>query len=230
MGRGEPGGVRRLVPGLVGLHYLDLPGSALHVLSASGAGGRPGLGRSRSPHRPLILNGLALIVGGYVLTFAARLDWGPGLVLVQRYQLVPQLGLSLLLAIAARPWLARCEARPGLVPAALVVLTGLLFVFHAPEMIAQARLYRFPNQVRTLAVLDRLATVCRAKGVTREQAILTLNAFRPKWAYGDPRTLGVNPLLMLPETAVRSRVPDADVRATVLAALTSLARAALPPA
>jgi hypothetical protein len=175
----------------------------------------------------LILSGLALIVGGYVLAFAARLDWGPGLVLVQRYELVPLVGFSLLLAIAARPWLARCETRPGLVPAALVVLTGSLFVLHAPEIIAQARQYRFPDQVRTLAALDRLAAVCRAKGVTREQAILTLNAFRPKWAYGDPHSLGINPLLMLPETAVRSKVPNAEVRATVWAALTPSDRATL---
>lgn len=101
-----------------------------------------------------------------------------------------------------------------------MALAGLLLVLHGPEMIAQARQYRFPSQVQTLAALDRLAVVCRTKGITREQAVLAVNAFRPRWAYGTPRTLGVNPLLMLPETAERPRLSNAEVRATVWTALT----------
>jgi hypothetical protein len=215
-----------LVPGLFGVQRFDPPAWALHVLSSFGLLGVLAAA-ARSRHRPLILGGLFLIVGGYLLTFPARLAWGAGLVLVQRYQLLPQLGLSLLLGVAAQAWLERWAARPALVAAALVVVMGLLVFLHATEMIAQSRRYRFPGQGRTLAALDRLGAVCRAKGVTREQAMEALSAFRPRWAYDDPRTLGVNPLFMLPEIAVPSCVRSDDVRGVLWAAMTPADRALL---
>ena len=103
-----------LASGLIGLENSDrwLGGSGDLVLGALLLMGTFAWG-SRSPLRPLLIGGLALILGGYGLTYPIRNFFGPHwLMEVGRYHLFPQLGFVLVLVGASRPLLARFDRRP----------------------------------------------------------------------------------------------------------------------
>lgn len=215
-----------LVPALFSLRTLPTTGSAgvaMSVLSAATAVGLLLRARQEPGDRPMILGGLLLIVGGYALTFCARAGVpGRALMETQRYHLFPMLGLVFVLT----PWLRRACDRwfAGPIPGAwgAVVLAAVLLVLHQSEMRGRARFLKFPDQARTLAALDRLEAVCVREGVTRAQALAALDPVEAPWA-PEGRSLFV----MLGPCAPSPRVPDPDVKATLLASLTPTERPAV---
>ena len=65
----------------------------------------------RSPCRPMVLGGLAAVLGGYGMTYGVRNVFGTHwLMEVQRYHLFPQFGFVLIMASVARPCLERFDA------------------------------------------------------------------------------------------------------------------------
>jgi hypothetical protein len=177
----------------------------------------------RSQLRPLFLGGLALILGGYGLTYSVRNFFGPHwLMEVQRYHLFPQLGFVLVLVGVSRPLLARFDARPRSALLAALVLASLLLVAHRPMMRLRAKAYRFPDQARTLKALEHLERLCREYRITREQALAALDPIRTRWFPHDS-----NALRMLAASVPGSGLADGRVRSTLLAALSLSDREAL---
>jgi hypothetical protein len=213
-----------LAAGLIGLDNadrwqgggLDLVLGALLLIGALAWG-------LRSPLRPLLLGGLALMLGGYALTYGVRNFFGPHwLMEVQRYHLFPQLGFVLVLVGVSRPGLARFDVRPRSTLLFATVLAFLLLAAHRPMMRMRARAYRFPDQARTLKALDRLEGLCREYCITRRQALAALDPIRPSWFPHDS-----NALTMLAASVPTSGLPDDRVRPTLLAALALSEREAL---
>jgi hypothetical protein len=177
----------------------------------------------RSPLRPLLLGGLALILSGYGLTYSVRNFFGPHwLMEVQRYHLFPQLGFVLVLVGLSRRALARFDARPRSILVFAMVLAFLLLSVHRPMMRLRARAYRFPDQARTLKALERLEGLCRKHRITREQALAALDPIRTRWFPHDS-----NALRMLAASVPSSGLADDRVRPTLLAALSLSEREAL---
>jgi hypothetical protein len=213
-----------LASGLIGLENTDrwLGGGLDLVLGALLLAGTL-VSALRSPLRPLLLGGLALILAGYGLTYSVRNFFGPHwLMEVQRYHLFPQLGFVLVLVGVSRPLLARFDARPRSALLAALVLASLLLVAHRPMMRMRARAYRFPDQACTLKALERLNRLCREQHITREQALAALDPIRTRWFPHDS-----NALRMLADSVPASGLADDRVRPTLLAALSLSEREAL---
>jgi hypothetical protein len=213
-----------LASGLLGLENADrwLGGGTDLVLGALLLVGTLAWGL-RSPLRPLLLGGLALMLGGYGLTYSVRNFFGPHwLMEVQRYHLFPQLGFVLVLVGVSLPWLARFDARQRSALLFATVLASLLLVAHRPMMRLRARAYRFPDQARTLKALERLEGLCREHRITRGQALAALDPIRPRWFPHDS-----NALTMLAESVPTPGLPDDRVRPRLLAALSLAEREAL---
>jgi len=158
-----------------------------------------------------------LIAGGYLLTYPFRVQSlpGPEVFFAGRYHLFPQAGLALLIGAAAAPILARLDAKVrGAGPAIAVVLAAVLMVENAGAIRVRAFWHHFPEQAGALRGLDRLAEVCRDRGITRSQALARLDPVLTRWTNPPYNILG-----MLPQTGDRPSVPDDAVRATVIAAL-----------
>jgi hypothetical protein len=212
-----------LGPGLVGLGNLDawMPRGLEFVLFGIGLVAALAWAR-RSPSRPLIAGGLWLILGGYGLTYSVRTIAGPHWLLeIGRYHLFPQLGVAFLVAAAARPALRRLDDRPRIGPAVAFGLAALLLAMHVAGLRDIGRSYRYPHQRQTLAAIDRLGAICRARGITYHQAVAALDPVRPAWA-GDK-----NAIQMVEPSALEGSVPQAQVRPILLAALPSADRQAL---
>jgi len=213
-----------LASGLIGLDNADrwLGGGLDLVLGALLVIGTLACGL-RSPLRPLLLGGLALILGGYGLTYSVRNLFGPHwLMEVQRYHLFPQLGFVLVLVGVSRTGLARFDARPRSTLLAATILASVLLAAHRPILETRARAYRFPDQARTLKALERLDGLCREHRITRRQALAALDPIRPSWFPHD-----ANALMMLADSVPTSGLPDDRVRPTLLAALELSEREAL---
>lgn len=176
--------------------------------------------RGRPAERSLWAGGLLLICGGYALTFTARAgEPGRALLETQRYHLFPMLGLVL----AAAPTFRRLfeGIRPQSVSSDWYVL-GLaiaLSLLNSSEMKGRARFLKYPDQVRTLAAIDRLGVICLQRGVTREQALHALDPIEAKWT-----PVGHSALAMLARGAARPAIADGAVKTTLLAALTPAER------
>ncbi|MFO0907481.1 MAG: hypothetical protein U0794_03830 [Isosphaeraceae bacterium] len=236
-----------LVPSLVGGRIraaaplsvaLTLGFTSVVVLAAWRGGPR---------HRPLLLGGLALMAGGYVLTYVPRaVEMGPALLSIQRYHLFPLLGLSFVAAGLAgsmgRRAVEVCDAQPSTSGWTLAALAMGLLVWHSGPRRGLATFLHDADQAPTLRALDQLHAVCVAGGITREQAIAALDPVGNRWT-----PAGENALDLLAAAADRPTRPDAQVRSFVLAALSdddrralcggmnatpylSLARASQPPA
>jgi hypothetical protein len=213
-----------LVPGLFGLPHLGQRWSDDLILGLFGTGFGISLlwARRSRANRPLVLGGLALIVGGYWLTFSARPGAGP---LVQRYHLFPHVGLVLWLACLLRPGLARLEGRPLVSPATTLGLALLILAPHVREIHRRGAWYRYPDQGKTLAALDHLGEICRARRITRAQAIAALDPIWRAWFPFEAEVFNV--LEMLPTWVESPGLPDPLVRPTLLAALTPAERGLL---
>jgi hypothetical protein len=206
-----------LLPGLLGLQRLgidDVLPPGLDVLLFLAAVMLVLAWARRHPQRPLILGGLLLIVGGYLLVYPFRVELsggGPALRRIQRYHLFPRVGLILLL-VAALPGLRRLGDRPALARWAPPMLAVALQLLHAPTMSVWSRFYAFPDQPATLAAIERLEVTCRRAGVTREQALRALDPIQTRWTALD----GLNALRLLGPGAAEGRIPDERVRSTLL--------------
>jgi hypothetical protein len=210
-----------LLPAVVGWRNIDglLPDAIELGLFAVGLAAIAWSARRSADPRPLVV-GAFLILAGYVLIYGSRHlpgddHWVLG---VERYHLFPQLGLTLILASALASLSRRLDRRP--VAGILVVSCSalLLLLVRADTLTTLSRFYRFPDQPRTLAALDRLAHVCRANGITRHQALRAFDPIRRKWfPAARPEVIG-----MIPETASVETMPDVRVRPTILSALDPL--------
>src|SRR5262249_5465366 len=136
----------------------------------------------------------------------------------------PQLGLALLAAAALRPVLKRLDNRPTVGLGVVTILAGLLLAIHLNELRLHDFYFTFPEQPRTIAVLDRVAGLCRREGITRSQALAALDPVRTRWF---PTELRMNALVLLPNTVATPRIPDDLVRSTLLAELSEAEREAL---
>ena len=193
-----------LVPSLFGLPNLSrtIPDPILAGMTLIGLGGSLAWAW-RSPRRPLILGGLALIVGGYLSTYATRASpeniWILG---VQRYHLIPQVGLIFLLAALTAARLSRLDPNIG---RALVATVGLAAVLAVPQYPRMKEVtdhwYRYPDQARALAATVRLEAICDREGITLEQSMRTLEPIQTRWF---PRESPFNPCCTC---SVRDRRP-----------------------
>ena len=209
-----------LMPGLFGLPNLigQVPGV---VLAASTMVGLlvTFFRAARSQHRPLIVGGVALIVGGYLSTYATRArpddDW---IFETQRYHLFPQIGLVCLIAAAVAPRLRRLDLDIGRGLFAAACLAAVLAIPHYPRMQAVAdKMFRFPDQSRALAATFRLEKACDREGITLPQAMMALDPIQTRWF---PHVGPFNPLLhLLPTGPTVARLPDRLVRPTLIASM-----------
>ena len=203
-----------LIPALIGLEDLSRWFARGWLIAATlglNLGAMAWAVRSRS--RALILLGVFLILGGYVLIFPFRTAGGREMMVHSaRYHLYPHLGLSILVATALRRPLGgpKGEVLAMAMWAALVAL-------HLPKMIAESSFYDYPNQSQTLVALERVRRICRAEGITSGQAIAALEPIRPHWMPLDAPGANVAPLIgFIPGP---SRVPDDEVRDRLLTKL-----------
>lgn len=213
-----------LVPGLFGIRNIDgwIPrGLDLTLFAVALAGVLFWAWRSR--YRPMILGGVALMLGGYGLTYPFRTVHGPHWILeVERYHLFPQLGIVLLLTPALRLFLKRWDERPRASASLAVVVAALILGLHLPELRMRARGYHFADQRQTLVALERLKAICVEQRITREQALGALDPIRTRWFDHE-----YNALSMLGVPAVQAPIPNEQVRAKLLACLTPAEREAL---
>lgn len=207
-----------LLPGLLGLRTVPTRGFAAGlavVLSTFAALWLLRRAGRRADERPVIAGGLVLIFGGYAMAFCARPDpTGVVALNTQRYHLFPMFGFVLLLSPLLRRAFSRWDRRPTQGAWAAAALAAVLLVTHGPQMRGRGRFLQYPDQTRTLAALDRLAGVCARLGVTREQALRSLDPVEFEWT-----PAGYSALIMLPECSETPRLSDDDVKTTVLAAL-----------
>ncbi len=207
-----------LLPAVAGWRNIDgiLPDLVVLALFAAGlAAVAWGVARSRDP-RPFVV-GAFLILANYGLIYGARYlpgddRWVLG---VERYHLFPQLGLTLILAAAMVGWLRPLDGGPIARLIAADALALILLALHAGPLLTLAAFYRFPDQPRTLAAIDRLADVCRREGITRIQALAAFDPIRRKWYPADRHEV----IAMMPETARVATMPYDHVRPTILSRL-----------
>lgn len=207
-----------LLPALVGWRNIDgvLPEAVVLALFVAGLGA-VAWGAVRSRHRRILAVGTFLILANYGLIYGARYlpgddHWVLG---VERYHLLPQLGLTLILAAALAPALRRLDSRPLARMSAALGLAVILLALHAGSLSTLAAFYRFPDQPRTLAAIDRLTETCRRLGITRAQALRSFDPIRRKWYPADRHEV----IAMMPETARSAAMPDDRVHSALLASL-----------
>ena len=142
--------------------------------------------------RGLLLAGLILILGGYGLTVGIRSAGDlPNPLPIQRYQLFPLFGLALAIApgIAHLGRRLSLQTRPKHAATLLVVCGVMLVSIHAARFKAYRKFYRFPDQPRVLAAIERLEQVATRELWNRERLIAALPRVRPAWF--DHDTLSV---------------------------------------
>ena len=214
-----------LLPGQFGLGSLETVLPDALAMAISGAFLLAGIAWAirDAEHRGWIMGGLWLIVGGYALTIGLRSYPGSPMILGnERYQLFPQLGLVLLMAVALRPILRRFDASPRMNLRAGVAIASAVLLVQIGPILATSSKYRWPEQAKTLAAIDRLAAIGRREGITRDQILGAIDPVRTRWFNSD-----WNALMMLPAAAPTAKVANGEVRARLLSALTTREREAL---
>lgn len=214
-----------LLPGQFGLPTLEPYLPDLVALVASSAMLVAGLiwAIRDAEHRAWISGGLWLIAGGYALTIGLRSYPGSPMVLGnERYQLFPQLGVVLMASVAMRPFLRRFDGDPRRSLGAASAVAAVVLLAQIGPIRATARSYRWPEQAKTLAAIERLAEIGRREGITRDQILGAVDPVRTRWFNSD-----WNALMMLPTAAIAPRKADAEVRSTLLGSLSPQEREAL---
>ncbi|MHB1560488.1 MAG: hypothetical protein ACYC61_23800, partial [Isosphaeraceae bacterium] len=207
-----------LLPALAGWRNIDgvLPELVVLALFVAGLGAVVRVA-SRSRHRRILVVGAFLILANYGLIYGSR--YLPGddrwVLRVERYHVLPHLGLTLILAAVIAPALRRLDRRPLAGTGAALGLAVVLLALHANPLSTLAAFYRFPDQARTLAAIDRLTETCRPLGITRAQALRSFDPIRRKWYPADRHEV----IAMMPETARSADMPDDQVRPALLTAL-----------
>ena len=153
--------------------------------------------RESSDRRRWLLIASFLILGGYSLIYCVRVRLvGPEtLIGVQRYHLFPCVGLAMLVTTCLADRLRRIDRRPlASVGLAAMVALGLIYL-NRPLIRERARFVSLhADQRSVMKVLDRLAVVAHALGVSRAQVLQAFDPIEPRWCYP-----GGNILKMLPE-------------------------------
>ena len=179
-------------------------------------------------HRPLIIVGLGWIGAGYLLAYAARAQPNDQWILeVGRYHLFPLIGIAAGAGAWVGPRLDRLATRSPTIARGL--LGGLILLAALQGRVGidavARRTFRFPDQRTMVAATLRLETICRARGISLEQAIRIIDPVEPRWF---PRPLPFHPALylfgLLPPG---DRMPDAQARTAALGDLDADDREAL---
>jgi hypothetical protein len=211
-----------LFPALLGMpdQSMTIPGVLAAVVTGVVLVGSL-VASARSRLRPLILGGIALIVGGYLLTYAARAHPGEfWIIKISRYHLFPQIGLICLIVAPLGRFVARLDARPGrsLLAATLVASILAPLQYRGMRLAAEAS-FRFPDQARLLAAEARLEEVAGLEAIGFDQLMRALDPAQPRWA---PHPWPFHPILFLfPQGSSEGRImPDSAARAAIIAGLT----------
>ncbi|MFO0891902.1 MAG: hypothetical protein U0790_22550 [Isosphaeraceae bacterium] len=213
-----------LLPGLLGLDNADRwlgwgPDLILAIVLLAGVAYRA----TRGAHRPLIVGGMACLLGGYLLTYCVRhVQDDHWLLEVSRYHLFPHCGLVLIVATCAGRWLVRFDGTSRSTLQAATGLALVLLLFQWSAMNHRANGYFFPDQAKTLEALERLDEICRRQRITRVQALAALDPIRPRWFPHDASALE-----MLADSVPEPGSPDVPIRGRLLDALSAADREAL---
>ncbi|WP_148593132.1 hypothetical protein [Aquisphaera giovannonii] len=204
-----------LFPGFLGVANLDgLLGGGFDIAITSILLAAVTAWCSRSAARPAIVTGLSLIAGGYALTYCVRNQFGSHWLLeVQRYHLFPQLGLVLILAMAARRPLARLDGRPLAAMGFAASIAAVLLAVQIHRIREAGRPLSFPAQARSLIALEDLEQICRHRHLGRDEIVASLPPVRPRWFPHDGSILD-----MIPASPSSGRAP-AEVLRIVLDSL-----------
>ena len=211
-----------LLPALVGQPdwTLTMPGGIAAGLTILGLAGSLVVA-IRSRFRAPILVGSAMIVGGYLMTYAARAHSGDDWIMkISRYHLFPQIGLVCLIAGLIGGLGKRLDAGPtrGWLAATLVAALLASMQYRGMRLAAEGP-YRTPDQARVFAAAARLEAVAKEASISFDQLMRAIDPAHPRWA---PHPWPFHPInfLMPKPTGDGRRVADADVRAVVIAGLT----------
>ena len=128
----------------------------------------------------------------------------------------------MLIALGARRWLSRFDQRPLESLVGAIGLAVLLLAIHLGRIENLVRTYSFPEQRRTLAALERLGVICRARNVARQQCIAALAPVWTHWFQPE-----INGLWIVPAPTQVSGRPDLQVHQFLLEQLTAAERKAL---
>jgi hypothetical protein len=170
--------VDNLLLGLAGVSTVEVP-VALAAPAWAGLTFAGAWWWRQAPQKRLLLLGLGLVFGGYLLPYSARAEWGYEGQMTQpnwgRYHLLPQLGLALFVcgglpgregkwfALDARGWLSGRQAR------ALALLVGVCFVVQLPRSLACYHTYD-PAQRALLRRIEEVDARCREHGISADAA------------------------------------------------------------
>jgi hypothetical protein len=169
---------------------------------------------------PLLLGGIALIVGGYLLTYAARAQPGDfWIVKVTRYHLFPQIGLICLVVAIFGGLLRKFDRGPSKGLLAATLFAAFLLPLQARGMrLAAEGPYRHPDQPRLLSAADRLEQLGKVEAITFDQFFRELDPVQPRWA---PHPWPFNPIMFLLARGPgsESRMADSGVRNVTIGAL-----------
>jgi hypothetical protein len=214
-----------LLPGTLGLHEVDrwLPGLVSVGLTCIGIA-VVWVWARRSGHAGLLAASIVLILGGYLITFPFRdSPHAHQFIRGGRFHLFPQLGAVMLIALAASRWTRRLDQHPMKGWALAVALAGASLVVQQGRISQASRMYRFPEQQRTLAALEHLGALCDSLGVTKAEC---LERLEPVWAHWFQPAY--NGLTMTPVKRVEGDAgPGAVSREMLLLRLTAGEREAL---
>ena len=213
-----------LIPGTFGVQNIDLWLPSGLNLALTGLGLAAIIAWSKRNHqRGLIATALALILGGYAITYPFRNDHGDHWLLqIERFHMFPQLGLVILITLFTQRRLSRFDQRPLMALALPTVIAALLLGINLSRFERSSRIYHFPEQPRTLAALNRLGAICRDEKITRQQCIAELEPVLTHWFQAD-----YNGLWMVPIPDGVSGHPDSRVQGILLDRLDANDRKAL---
>lgn len=182
---------------------------------------------SRSRFRPLIWGGLILIAGGYAMTYLVRTSVVrvDGVLETQRYHLFPHLGLCFIFAAvtASSAIVRRIDRRENLAWAFACLFALAMNATHDRTIRDRMNFYRYADQSRSLAALDKTADICLRERITRAQVLRAFDPVLTKWFPYE----GFNQLELLPPTSFEAVRSDAEARRRILEALSIDEREAL---
>lgn len=211
-----------LLPGLIGLpeQSSTIPGSIAVLATVLVVIGS--LAASAKGRRPLLLGGIATILGGYFLAFATRAHSGEiWVVKISRYQLFPQLGLICMIAGSLGGFFRGLDVRPSRRWLIASLIAAVLACSHERGMrLAAEGEYRCPGQDRLFSAAVRLEEISRQRNITFEQLSHALDPVVTRWS---PHPWPFHPILFLlhRDPSITPSIEDPKVRDAIISALDS---------